>query len=129
MTRKRFKKLIRGIFAEFSPLAKTLEQQNMMSHLFETAMKVKISPFAASKCTYYSYKQLYQLYFLRRIIMTRKRFEKLLREEYTWFWVHSPLSFSDSMPISRIYRDIPKMSALARKMGGYDTFYDYLTNP
>ena len=47
--------------------------------------------------------------------MTRKRFEKLLREEYTWLWVHSPLSFSDSMPISR--------------MGGYDTFYDYLTNP
>lgn len=62
MTRKRFKKLIRGIFAEFSPLAKTLEQQNMMSHLFETAMKVKISPLAASKCTYYSYKQLYHLY-------------------------------------------------------------------
>lgn len=61
--------------------------------------------------------------------MTRKRFEKLLREEYTWFWVHSPLSFSNSKPISRMYRDIPKMSALARKMGGYDTFYNYLTNP
>ena len=61
--------------------------------------------------------------------MTRKRFEKLLREEYTWLWVHSPLSFSDSMPISRMYRDIPKMSALARKMDGYDTLYDYLTNP
>lgn len=62
MTRKRFKKLIRGIFTEFSPLVKTLEQQNMMSHLFETAMKVKISPLAASKCTYHSYKQLYHLY-------------------------------------------------------------------
>lgn len=62
MTRKRFKKLIRGTFAEFSPLAETLEQQNMMSHLFKTAMKVKISPLAASKCTYYSYKQLYHLY-------------------------------------------------------------------
>ena len=61
--------------------------------------------------------------------MTRKRFEKLLREEYTWLWVHYPLSFSDSMPISQMYRDIPKMSALARKMGGYDTLYDYLTNP
>lgn len=62
MTRKRFKKLIRGTFTEFSPLVKTLEQQNMMSHLFETAMKVKISPLAASKCTYHSYKQLYHLY-------------------------------------------------------------------
>ena len=61
--------------------------------------------------------------------MTRKRFEKLLREEYTWLWVHAPLSFSDSMPISRMYRDIPKMSAFARKMGGYDTLYDHLTNP
>lgn len=61
--------------------------------------------------------------------MTRKRFEKLLREKYTWLWVHYPLSFSDSMPISRMYRDIPKMSAFARKMGGYDTLYDYLTNP
>lgn len=60
--------------------------------------------------------------------MTRKRFEKLLRAEYTCFWVRAPFSFSDSMPISRIYRDIPKMSALARKMGGYDTLYDYLTN-
>lgn len=61
--------------------------------------------------------------------MTRKRFEKLLRAEYTCFWVRAPFSFSDSMPISRIYRDIPKISALARKMGGYDTLYDYLTNP
>jgi len=61
--------------------------------------------------------------------MTRKRFEKLLRAEYTWLWMRAPLSFSDSMPISRMYRDIPKMSAFARKMGGYDTLYDYLTNP
>lgn len=61
--------------------------------------------------------------------MTRKRFEKLLRAEYTWLWARAPFSFSDSMPISRIYRDIPNISALARKMGGYDTFYDYLTNP
>lgn len=61
--------------------------------------------------------------------MTRKRFEKLLCAEYTWLWVRAPLSFSDSMPISRIYRDIPNISALARKMGGYDTLYDYMTNP
>lgn len=61
--------------------------------------------------------------------MTRKRFEKLLRAEYTWLWVRAPLSFSDSMPISRMYCDIPKMSAFARKMGGYDTLYDHLTNP
>lgn len=61
--------------------------------------------------------------------MTRKRFEKLLRAEYTYLWLRAPFSFSDSMSISRIYRDIPKMSALARKMGGYDTLYDYLTNP
>lgn len=61
--------------------------------------------------------------------MTRKRFEKLLRAEYTCFWVRAPLSFSDSMSISQMYRDIPKMSALAQKMGGYDTLYDYLTNP
>ena len=61
--------------------------------------------------------------------MTRKRFEKLLRAEYTWLWVRAPLSFSDSMPISQMYRGIPKMSAFARKMGGYDTLYDHLTNP
>ena len=61
--------------------------------------------------------------------MTRKRFEKLLRAEYTWLWVRAPLSFSDSMPISRIYHDIPNISALARKMGGCDTLYDYMTNP
>ena len=60
--------------------------------------------------------------------MTRKRFEKLLRAEYTWLWARAPFSFSDSMPISRIYRDIPNISALARKMGGYDTLYYYLTN-
>lgn len=60
--------------------------------------------------------------------MTRKRFEKLLRAEYTQLWVRAPLSFSDSMPISRIYRDIPNISALARKMGGYDTLYGYMTN-
>ena len=61
--------------------------------------------------------------------MTRKRIEKLHSEEYTWLWVHAPLSISDSMPISQMYRDIPKMSAFARKMGGYDTLYDHLTNP
>ena len=61
--------------------------------------------------------------------MTRKRFEKLLRAEYTYLWVRAPFSFSDSMPISQMYRDIPKMSAFARKMGGYDTLYDHLTNP
>ena len=60
--------------------------------------------------------------------MTRKRFEKLLRAEYTWLWVRAPLSFSYSMPISRMYRDIPKMSAFAQKMGGYDTLYGYMTN-
>ena len=60
--------------------------------------------------------------------MTRKRFEKLLRAEYTWLWVHAPLSFNDSMPISKIYRDIPNLSAFARKMGGYDTLYDYMIN-
>lgn len=60
--------------------------------------------------------------------MTRKRFEKLLRAEYTWLWVRAPLSFSDSMPISRMYRDIPKMGAFARKMGGYDTLYGYMIN-
>lgn len=62
MTRKRFKKLIRGIFAEFFPLAKTPEQQDMMNRLFETAMEAKITPIAASKCTYHSYKQFYHLY-------------------------------------------------------------------
>lgn len=60
--------------------------------------------------------------------MTRKRFEKLLRAEYTYLWVRAPLSFSDSMPISQMYRDIPKMSVLARKMGGYDILYSYMTN-
>lgn len=60
--------------------------------------------------------------------MTRKRFEKLLRAEYTWLWVRAPLSFNSSMPISKIYRDIPNISALARKMGGYDTLYGYMTN-
>lgn len=61
--------------------------------------------------------------------MTRKRFEKLLRAEYTYLWVRAPFSFNNSMLISQMYRDISKMSALARKMGGYDTLYDYLTNP
>lgn len=61
--------------------------------------------------------------------MTRKRFEKLLRAEYTWLWVRVPLSFNNSMPISKIYRDILNVSALARKMSGYDTLYDYMTNP
>ena len=60
--------------------------------------------------------------------MTRKRFEKLLRAEYTWLWVRAPLSFSDSMPISQMYRDIPKMRKNKKKMGGYDTLYDYMTN-
>lgn len=62
LNRKRFKKLIRGTFAEFSPLAETSEQQDMMKRLFKTAMEAKISPSAASKCTYHSYKQLYHLY-------------------------------------------------------------------
>ena len=48
--------------------------------------------------------------------------------EYTWLWVRCSLSYSDSMPISRIYRDIPNISAPARKMGGYDTLYGYMTN-
>lgn len=61
--------------------------------------------------------------------MTRKRFEKLLRAEYTWLWTRAPLSFNSSMPISKIYRDIPNISALARKMGGYDILYDYMINP
>lgn len=61
-TRKKFKKLIRGAFAEFSPLAETPEQQDMMNRLFKTAMQMKISPSAASKCTYHSYKQFYHLY-------------------------------------------------------------------
>lgn len=60
--------------------------------------------------------------------MTRKRFEKLLRAEYTWLWARAPFSFSDSMPISRMYCDIPNISALARKMGGYDILYGYMTN-
>lgn len=60
--------------------------------------------------------------------MTRKRFEKLLRAEYTWLWMRAPFSFNDSMLISQMYRDIPKMSTFARKMGGYDTLYDYMTN-
>ena len=60
--------------------------------------------------------------------MTMNSFEILLRAEYTWLWVHYPLSFSDSMPISQMYRDIPKMSAFARKMGRYDTLYDYMAN-
>lgn len=60
--------------------------------------------------------------------MTRKRFEKLLRAEYTWLWARAPFSFSNSMPISKIYRDIPNISALARKMGGYDTLYGYMIN-
>lgn len=61
--------------------------------------------------------------------MTRKRFEKLLRAGYTWLWVRAPLSFNNFMPISKIYRDIPNISRIARTKGGYDTFYDYLTNP
>lgn len=60
--------------------------------------------------------------------MTRKRFEKLLRAEYTWLWVRAPFSFSNPMPISKIYRDIPNISALAQKMGGYDTLYGYMIN-
>lgn len=60
--------------------------------------------------------------------MTRKRFEKLLRAEYTWLWERAPFSFSNSMPISKIYRDIPNISVLAQKMGGYDTLYGYMTN-
>lgn len=62
MTRKRFKKLIRGTFAGFSSLAKTPRQQNMMKRLFKTAMEAKITPIAVNECTYHSYRQLYHLY-------------------------------------------------------------------
>ena len=61
--------------------------------------------------------------------MTRKRFEKLLRAEYTWLWVHAPLSFNSGVSISKTYRELPNISRLAQKVGGYDALYSRMFNP
>lgn len=61
--------------------------------------------------------------------MTRKRFEKLLRAEYTWLWIHTPLSFNSGVSISKVYRAIPKMSRLVQGTCGYDALYKTMFNP
>lgn len=60
-------------------------------------------------------------------IMTRKRFEKLLRAYYTELWIEARANCRPFMRMGQVYRLLSDISDEARKTGSYKSTYEIMT--